>query len=139
MLLSEAVARVIDLAGQVRAYYDRELPRYHRDYPIVHPDEVEPVAPPVEGELRAYLESLPGDIIAGLVTIMRLGRYDYKVASLAENFDLWKGEFDRSEQTATRELLREVPLAAYLEDGIEELRRHDLDVDRLFLESTSIS
>ena len=133
MLLSESVSRVIDLAGQVRAYYDRELPRYHRDYPIVHPDEAEPPVPPVEGELRAYLESLPGEMTHALLTMMDHARWGVQGHDLTGRYESLKEQYPSQDQ-AVVELLRQVPLADYLTDTLDELRRHEIDVDSLFLE-----
>ena len=67
MNLSEATNRVIDLADKVREYYDRELPKWHPNYPVAYPDEKDPPPPPEEKELRDFLVSLPEDMIHQLI------------------------------------------------------------------------
>ena len=44
MKLSEVVNKVIEIGDKVRDYYDRELPKAYRRYPIAEPDEREPAA-----------------------------------------------------------------------------------------------
>jgi hypothetical protein len=137
MKLSEATNRVIDLADKVRAYYEREMPKWHPKYPLAYPGEEDPPPPPEEKELREFLLSLPEDMIRQLILIMHLGREDFGADALATQYEELKGTYGDSEQTASH-LASWAPLADQLLDGLEELRKHQIDVDKLPLEKVPV-
>ena len=131
MLLSQALDKVIDLAGQVRDYYDRELPRYHRDYPLVHPDEQEPPSPPVEQELADYLGSLPDETVYALATMTDFVRWNLRPEDLGARSVAKRAEFKQIDQVVG-ELVGYSPLADVLDDARDALRHQGIDVDGLF-------
>jgi hypothetical protein len=130
MKLSDVLNRAIDLSRKVREYYERELPKRHPAYPLVGPGEETAPPPPEEEKLRAFLAGLSEDMIYQLVLIMYLGRGDVTTDDLAGAFRTLKGTFGQTKQAASR-LVAIAPLADQLVDGLEELRKHNIDVDGL--------
>jgi hypothetical protein len=135
MTLSEAAQKAIDLASKVSDYYEAELPKRYRNYPLVSPGEEDPPPPPEEGELQAFLESLSDEVVYQLISIMYLGRGDFGVNDLAEYYQDLKGTFGER-QYVLSQMTGQAPLADYLLDGLEELRKHRIDVDRMPLKKT---
>ncbi len=129
MKLSEAANRVIDLAREVRAYYTIELPKRHPNYPLVGLDDESVPPPPEEKELRRFLATLSDEQIYQLLVIMYLGRSDFGTDDLAENYEAWDAFADREQ--ATSQMMDKAPLADHLSDGLEELRKHKIDVDKM--------
>lgn len=130
MTLSETTRKVIDLAREVRDYYATELPKWHPDYPVVHLHEESAPPPPAESELRSLLTSLPDAMIYQLLLIMYLGRGDLGTEDLAATYEDLKDSFAKPEY-AVSQMIGKAPLADYLSDGLEELRRHKIDVDKM--------
>ncbi len=130
MKLSEAADRVIDLAGKMRDYYEAELPKYHPNYPLVGPDDETAPPPPEEKKLREFLSTLSEEMLCQLILIMYLGREDFGTDDLAASYDALKGDFGSPEAMASA-LIHKASLAAYLLDGLEELRKHKINVDML--------
>jgi hypothetical protein len=130
MTLSETTHRVIDLAREVRDYYATELPKRHPDYPVIHLDEESAPPPPAEAELRSLLKSLSGDTIYQLLLIMYLGRGDLGTDELAGTYEELKDSLAKPEYAASQ-LMDKAPLSDYLADGLAELRRHKIDVDKM--------
>jgi hypothetical protein len=81
-------------------------------------------------ELRAFLATLPEDQIYQLIVLMYLGRGDFGPDNLAGYYQALKGAFDDQEQ-AVSQLMDKAPLADYLEDGLEELRKQKISVDQM--------
>lgn len=138
MSLAESAHKVIDLAREVRAYYDEEMPKWHPEYPIVYEHESEPPPPLAEVELRAYLTSLPEETVYALATLMEFGRWNFRDGDLSASFEAAKETFEGLDQ-AIAALMREVPLGDILADALEELGRRRDDVDRLFPETSPTS
>jgi hypothetical protein len=137
MTLSAAAQKVIDLAREVRDYYAAELPKRHPNYPLVDNDE-DTVPPPLEEkELRAFLASLSTEMIYQLLLIMYLGRGDLDAGDLARFYDDLKGMFGNPGYAASQ-MLDKAPLADYLLDGLEELRKHQIDVNKLPLKKAKL-
>lgn len=130
--LSEAAQRVIDLARRVRTYYEAELPKRHPDYPLIRDDEDETPPPPEERKLKDFLETLSDETIYQLLLIMHLGRRDFGTEDLAAPYDALKQTFKRPE-IAVSQMLAKAPLGDYLADGIEELHKHKINVDKMRL------
>src|SRR5271166_4736394 len=102
MNLSQAVPKVIELAGKVRDYYEAEMRKWHPNYPLVGPGEDEPPPPPEEKELRDFLLTLSGDMIDRLLLIMYLGRGDFGVDDdLTEHYEALQGPFGDPESVAS--------------------------------------
>jgi hypothetical protein len=137
MKLSEAANRVIDLARKVREYYSSELPKRHPNYPLVGIDEESAPPPPEEMELRDFLRGLPVETIYQLVLVMYLGRGDFGTDQLAAYFKDLKDTFDNPDYAASQ-MMGKAPLAEYLADGLEELRKHHLNVDKLPLKNGKV-
>jgi hypothetical protein len=131
MKLSEALSRVIDLSGKVRDYYEAELPKRHRLYPLISEGEETAPPPPEEKELRRFFSTLSDDMILQLLLIMYVGRHDFGVDELAENFETFKREYVDLGYAKSEMLRRRATLADYLSDGMEELRNHQINVDKL--------
>jgi hypothetical protein len=136
MKLSEAANRVIDLARKVYEYYSTELPKRHRNYPLVEPDEEGAPPPPEEKELRDFLSTLSEDVIYQLLLIMYLGRGDFSVADLGEYYNDLNGTFGDAEHAAAQ-MMNKASLADLLMDGLEELRGHKINVDKLPLKKVA--
>jgi Protein of unknown function (DUF3775) len=130
MTLSETTHRVIDLAREVGDYYETELPKWHRDYPVIHLDEEAPPPPPAAAELRSFLTSLPREMLYQLLLIMYLGRQDFGTEDLASRYEELRTGFAKPEY-AVSQMMNKAPLADYLSDGLEELRAQGIDVDRM--------
>jgi hypothetical protein len=136
MKLSKAVKDVINLSEAIRAYWDRELPRLHPEYPIIRPGEKEAPPPAEEKKLRQLFAKLPEDIIYQIALIMYLGRGDFGIDKLADRYETLKQQFDDA-QDAALQMTEKASLADDLADGLEELKRHNIDVDKLPLDSTT--
>jgi hypothetical protein len=137
MNLSEAANKVIDLARKVREYYATELPKRHPNYPVVGLDEESAPPPPEEKELRDFLSKLSDEMIYQLILIMYLGRGDFGTDDLAEYYETLKGTFGDSEHAASQ-MTDKAPLADYLLDGLEELRKHKINVDKMPLKKVKV-
>ena len=128
---------MIDLAGKVRGYYEAELPKQHPNYPLIGPDDVTAPPPPEERALRDFLSTLPAEQIYQLRAIMYLGRLDFGTDELAGDYETLAGTSDDPAYVAF-EMMHNVPLADQLLDGLEELRKHRIDVDKLPLKKTKV-
>lgn len=137
MNVSEAANRVIDLSRKIRDYYETELPKRHPNYPLVGPGEETAPPPPEEKKLSDFLATLSDDTIYQLILIAEIGRGDFGTEDLAVNYESLKGMFGDSEQ-AVSEMMDIAPLADYLLDGLEELRKHNINVDKMPLKKMKV-
>lgn len=128
--LSEAASRVIDLARKVREYYAAEYPKYHKKYPVVDLLEPGPPPPDEERQLKDFLISLPVEMIYRLILLMYLGRGDFPAGELQAALEYLKSTFPKPEW-AVSQMMEKAPLADYLSDGLDELRKKAIDVDHL--------
>ena len=131
MNISEALNRVIVLARQVREYYDTELPKRHPNYPVVGLDEEDTPPPPEEKELRDFLTTLPVEMIYQLILIMYLGRGDLSTADLAGYYESLRDTLGTPEDAASQMMTFKATLADQLSDGLEELRKNKINVDKM--------
>lgn len=138
MKLAEAVDRVIGLANRIDDYYTVEEPKYHPNYPLVNDDEGEPPPPPEEKELSDCLASLPDEMIYQLLLIMDLGRTYFGTDELADYYERLKSGFEDKEEAASFLMKKTPTLAFYLSEGLEELRKHKINLDRLPLKKPSV-
>jgi len=130
MKLSEAATKSIELSAKVLEYYERELPKFHPNYPLINPEDSEPTPPPEEAELREFLDSLSPELVYQLHLIMDLGCYLYKVSEIEEHYKEFLSTFPRTEWAI--QLLSGYPsLAANLRDGIEILHEAGLEINAL--------
>jgi len=135
MKLSEALKKVIGLAKVIRGYWETELPKRHPDYPVMNPGEQPLPPPPEEKKLAKLFASLPEDMVYQIGLIMYLGRGDFDVRELADYYKTMKDNFDSPTALASQ-LTDKAPLGDYLQDGLAELEKHNIDVDRLPLKPT---
>jgi uncharacterized protein DUF3775 len=133
--LSEAVEKVIALAKVIREYWETELPKRHPDYPVMNPGEQPLPPPPEEKKLAKLFASLPEDVVYQIGLLTYLGRGDFDVREIADYYKTLHENFDSATALASQ-LTDKAPLADYLQDGLAELRKHNIDVDRLPLKPT---
>lgn len=136
MPLSKTAEKVMNLAREVGDYYAAELPKWHPEYPIIRVDEKNPPSPAAEKKLLKFLRSLPEEEIYRLLLVMYLGRGDFAVDELTENYAGLKDAISEPEY-AVAQMMGRGPLADYLCDGLEELRKHQIDVDNLPLKKVA--
>jgi hypothetical protein len=120
----------IALAQKVCDYYEEEMPKYRPNYPLEGPDDEEPPPPPEEAKLRTLLEGLPMETLEQLNLLMNLGRWTVTVDDLASHYEDWKGTFGTPGE-AVAWLIGEASLASYLENALDELRKHKINIDKL--------
>jgi hypothetical protein len=130
MKLSAAARQVIGRADAIRAYWEAELPKRHPDYPLVNPGEESGPPPPEEKKLRQLLAKLPADTVYKLLLIMSLGRRDFDTTDLGSRYEELKERFEKPEEEAAQ-LVEKPDLADYLADGLDALKKNDIDVDTL--------
>jgi hypothetical protein len=129
MAFSDTVKQVIELATAINDYWERELPKRHRDYPIIRSGEDSGPPPREEAKLRDLLHSLPPDDVYRLLALMYLGRGDYN----AIGFEPMSRELTQAFPTperAIRQMMAKGPLAEYLADGLREMAAHGIDIDK---------
>jgi hypothetical protein len=131
MKLSEAARRAIDLAQRIQTYWNTELPKRLANYPIVGKGEDEGPPPPEEAELKQFLSGLPPETIYQLASIMNVGRRYFGPGEILEHFEETKANFGKPE-LAIGLLVANLSLAYYLGDGLDQLKRQGIDLDKLF-------
>lgn len=131
MKLSEAANRVIDLARKVRDYYATELPKRHPNYPVIGIDDESVPPPPEEKELRDFLTTLSDDMIYQLMAIIYLGRGEFGTDDLAGCHDALKSLIGDPSDAASQMMIYKATLSDELSDGLKELRKHSINVDRM--------
>jgi hypothetical protein len=136
MTLSAAAHKVIGLAREVHDYYDTELPKRHPNYPLVGPDEETAPSPPAERELRAFLASLSNEMVYQLLLVMYLGRADFGTDDLAGYYEELQAYGDPG--YAVSEMMDQASLADDLSDGLEELGKHRIDVNKMPLKKAKL-
>ena len=96
------------------------------------------MSPPEEKELRDFLTTLSEDRIYPLILILYLGRGDFGTDDLARHFEGLKGTIGDPEDAASQMMMYKATLADELSDGLEELRKHKIDVDNLPLKKVKV-
>jgi hypothetical protein len=137
MKFSDAVNKVIDLAGKISNYYETELPKKYPNYPIVDHDEENFPPPPETKELNEFLATLSEDTIYQLMLIAYLGRSELSVNNLAEEYEKLQKDWGTSGQEAFK-MMNMASLAEELSDGLEELRKHKIPVDKMPLKKMKV-
>ena len=138
MKLSEAANRVIDLAGKVREYYETELRKRYPNYPLVGLDEETVPPPPQEKELSDFLATLSDEIIYQLMLIVHLVRGRCSVDDLGAHYESLKDTVGDPEEAAEEMMWFKASLADELSDGLEELREHKINVDKMLLKKVKV-
>lgn len=133
MKLSDAVNEVLTLARAIQSYWESELPKYHPNYPLVNPGEVDPPSPPEEKVLHDLLRRLPDDIVYQLAIVRKLAwGMNNGRADVFRIYHELKQRFPTSDDVVS-ECLETPSLVPSLEDGLDELAKHGIDVDHLTL------
>jgi hypothetical protein len=130
MMLSEAVHEVIRLGDASRAYWDRELPKRHPDYPLIRAGEDSGPPPPEDARIEALLRSLTDDQIYALVLLMYVGRGDFSADHLQSAYQAMHEMFP-SEDVAISQIMGTTAVAEYLTDALVEIQKRHIDLDRL--------
>jgi hypothetical protein len=138
MNFSEVLNRVIVLAGKVRDYYDTELPKRFPRYPLIDGNEEDVPPPPEEKELSDFLATLSDDMIYQLILIQYLGRLDFGVDDLAKQYDGLKDTVGDPADAVALMMMDKATLADELSDGLEELRKHKINVDKMPLKKVKV-
>ena len=136
MKLSEAVRQVIRLGEASRAYWDRELPKYHPSYPLIRAGEASAPPPPEDAQIQALLTSLPEDQLYTLILLTYVGRGDFSADHLESAYQTMKETFPNKE-LAIAQMSGKETLAEYLTDAIEEIKKRHIDLDNLMFASTA--
>lgn len=135
MKVSEAANRVIDLSCRIREYYETELPKRFPNYPLLDREEdldiEEQMAPPEKQELRDFLETLSEETLFQLMLIRHLGRGEFGVENLAEDYEKLKKKLENVEYAIFRMMVFNATIGGELRDGLDQLRKHNIDVDKL--------
>jgi hypothetical protein len=129
MKLSAILKKVIGLSEAIRDYWETELPKAHPDYPIVRPGDKTVPPPPEEQQLRDFLTSLPEDVLEKLIVIV-LNWRGFGTTDLADDYRTMKERYDGPEELVSV-LVDEVALGDDLIDGLAELKKKKIDVDKL--------
>jgi Protein of unknown function (DUF3775) len=138
MNLSEAANRVIELARKVRDYYDVELPKRYPNYPLVGDAEVSVPPPPEEKELSDFLTTLSDDLIYQLILLMDLGRGEFRLDNLAGYYENLRDTAGDPGYARSSMMWHKAILADELLDGLEELRKHKINVDKMPLKKGKV-
>jgi hypothetical protein len=138
MKLSEAVRKIIRLGDVSRAYWDRELPRRHPQYPKVGAGEDSGPAPPEDAKIEKLLKGLSEDQLYTLILLMYVGRGDFSVDNLSRGYETMKEAFP-TKDFAIAQMTGNITLAEYLTDAIQEVKKHHIDLDSLKFSSTADS
>jgi hypothetical protein len=140
MNFSEVVHKVIDLSGKIRDYYDTEMPKRFPNYPLINSaageSEEDVPPPPEEKELSDFLASLPEETIYQLYLLMHLGRWEFSANDLAENYERLKKMVETAENAVFEMTAFDTTLGGNLLDGLEELRQHKINIDKMPLKKT---
>lgn len=131
MSLSEVANRVIDLDRKIQEYYAAELPKRHPHYPLVGPGEEEPPPPPEELALGEFLATLPGEMLYQLLFIVYLGRGEVGRDEWLDYYERMKDDNGAPTDVAALLMLYKVTLADELADGLEELHKRKINIDRM--------
>lgn len=134
MKVSEAAKRVIDLSRKIHEYNEVEYPKHYPNYPLVEPEEVEGdkvPPPPEEKELSDFLSSLSEEMLRQLLLIKHFGWGGFGPEDLAVNYEKLKETVGGAEEIVFELMTFKETLAADLLDGLEELHKHNIDVDKL--------
>ena len=136
MKLSEAVRETIRLGDVSRAYWDRELPKHHPNYPKIRPGEDSGPPPPEDAQIHTLLSTLPEDQLYALLVLMYAGRGDFSADHLVAAYQTLKETFP-SKDLAIAQMVGKKALAEYLTDAMEEIQKHHIDLDNLKFESAA--
>jgi Protein of unknown function (DUF3775) len=130
MKLSEVVREVIRLGDASRAYWDIELPRHHRHYPVILAEERPAPPPPEDAQIQALLNSLPEEQLYAVALLTYVGRGDFAVDRLIPAYRTIK-EILPSKELAIAQITAQKTLGEYLTDAMAEIQRRHINLDSL--------
>jgi hypothetical protein len=132
MKLSTVVNKIIPLGQAISDYWERELPRWAPNYPLVNDadEDSRPPPPPEQKKLRELLESLPKDTIDKLLLVRSIGRRDYNPSKLEEECERLRDWYDNASE-AIPDLAEDNTLGDDLADALVKLKKHKIDLDKL--------
>lgn len=130
MKLSKIINKVIALVTKIRAYWDRELPKRHPNYPLVNPGEDSGPPPPEQKQLENFLAGLPEEMIFQLALVKDMLWGNFTINDLPKLYQEVKERYETPELAALL-LAHKAALADELTDGLAELEKRGIDVDNL--------
>jgi hypothetical protein len=130
MKLSTVVNKIIPLGRAVRDYWEAELPKRHPNYPLVNDGEDSGPPPPEEEKLRKLLEGLPQDTIDKLLAVRSIVQRGYNPSMLERECERLRGWYDDAAHIIPV-LAHDSDLGDDLADALVELKKHNLDLDKL--------
>ena len=132
MKIEEAARKAIGLAEAIRNYWETELPKRHRNYPLVEPEEDSGPPPAEEKQLRQFLGRLSKDTVYKLALIMYLGRGDFDPGDLPDEYQSLTENFE-GPSAVVAEMTENAGLAEYLLEGMTILGTHNINLDKVDL------
>jgi len=127
MKFSDILQQAISLARA--AYQARMTEGPEDDSPIVHSGSDSSSLTAEERRLREFLDAQSAPVVYMLTTIMYLGRGDFDVNELPDQYADISETFG-GPKWAARRMLQTLPLPDYLEEGLKKLADARLDVDK---------
>jgi hypothetical protein len=129
--LSEVIPELIRLFQDRGDYYEEELPKLYKDYPLVSPGE-DPESPlaPQDPQIRQLLMELPDDKVYQLILIMELGRSEYSTSDLPELFEEVKDDFGDPD-SARSFIAGRGSFELSVTGGLAKLEASHIDLDNL--------
>src|SRR5262249_46168174 len=94
--------------------------------------------PPEEKALRDFLSTLPEETIYQLILITHLGHGYFATGELAGYYESLKGIVGGPEDAAAEMMAFDTTLADQLSDGLDELRKHKINLDKLPLKKVKV-
>jgi hypothetical protein len=129
MKLSTVVHKVIDLGHAIADWCEEELPKRHPNYPIINEGEEPSPPPPQQKTLRELLESLPEDMVWKIALIRNIGQRGIDPRGLQRQYEEVRERYDDAAEAIA--LMSGHPaLGDDVEDGLAELKKHKIDVDK---------
>ncbi len=101
----------------------------------MHMDEDSGPPPPESAKLKEFLAGLPLEMVYRLLLVMYLGRGDFGTTDLAEHFEQIRTTFGKPEW-AISQIMGKAPLADYLTDGLDKLKRSRINADKLYTKAS---
>ena len=138
MKLSEATQEVLRLAGLITAYWDRELPKRHPNYPWVNEGEEDGPPPPEEAELATFLRGLPDEQVFTILLLVDIGSRGFGTEDIVKQYTKLRAS-TRDTKLAITFIARSGGVDEPLSDGLEELRHRSIDLDSLCLNTVMAS
>src|SRR5262249_52687609 len=124
------IRRAIPLSKATCDYWEVEKPKRHPKYPFIQPGEDDGPPPPEQVQLEALLDGLSDEDVYRLKLLIECGRWEFGPDRFAEKLQ----EIKESEEAKflVWRMGRDLDLWMQLEYGLDQLRKHGIDVDAMF-------